>query len=100
MLCESGVAITAGTDGGVGPAKPHDVLPWAVGQLVQIGMSPIDALRATTSRAAAVCGLGHRKGRLAPGYDADVLVVDGNPLDDPAALHRIQAVYTRGVQVR
>ena len=40
--------------------------------------------------------LGHRKGRLRPGYDADILAVDGDPLSDPAALHAIRAVYVRG----
>lgn len=62
-------------------------------------MSPLEALRATTSVAARVCGLGRRKGRIAPGYDADILAVDGNPLDDPAALHRIRAVYVRGMEL-
>jgi imidazolonepropionase-like amidohydrolase len=62
-------------------------------------MTPTEALRANTSVAAAACGLGHRKGRVAPGYDADLLVVDGNPLEDPAALHQIRAVYVRGTEV-
>jgi imidazolonepropionase-like amidohydrolase len=47
-----------------------------------------------------VCGLGHRKGRLAPGYDADILAVDGDPLRDLAALHDIVAVYARGARIR
>jgi len=29
-------------------------------------------------------------------YDTDILVIDGNPLADPAALHAIRAVYVRG----
>jgi imidazolonepropionase-like amidohydrolase len=62
-------------------------------------MSGAAALRACTSEAAAVCGLGHRKGRLAPGYDADILAIGGDPLADPAALHRIRAVYVRGLLV-
>jgi imidazolonepropionase-like amidohydrolase len=99
-LHAAGATIVAGTDAGVGPHKPHDVLRWAVGQLAGIGMSPVDALRAATSQAAAVCGLGHRKGRLAPGYDADILAVHGDPLTDPHALHRIRAVYLRGAAAR
>ncbi len=63
-------------------------------------MSPADALVATTSRAAEVCGLGDRTGRLAPGFDADVLAVDGDPLTEPAALRRVRAVFARGVRVR
>jgi imidazolonepropionase-like amidohydrolase len=95
----AGAVMITGTDAGIAPIKPHDVLRCAVGQLAQIGMTPAGALRAATSVAAAACGLGHRKGRLAAGYDADVLAVDGDPLADPAALHRIRAVYVRGVPV-
>ena len=35
----------------------------------------------------------------APGLDADVLAVDGDPIADPDALHRIRAVYARGIPV-
>jgi imidazolonepropionase-like amidohydrolase len=52
-----------------------------------------------TSDAAGVIGLGHRKGRVAPGFDADILAVDGEPVADPEALHRIRAVYARGTAV-
>ena len=100
LLCASGAPITAGTDRGVSPGKPHDVLPYAIEALIRIGMSPADALMATTSRAAEACGLGDRTGRLAPGFDADVLAVDGDPLTDPSALRRVRAVFARGVRVR
>jgi len=46
-----------------------------------------------------VIGLGHRKGRVAPGFDADILAVDGDPIADPDALHRIRAVWARGTAV-
>lgn len=64
-----------------------------------IGMAPAEALRAATSGAARACGLGDRKGRIAAGYDADLLVIDGDPRADLAALHRIRSVYVRGVPV-
>jgi imidazolonepropionase-like amidohydrolase len=98
-LYEAGARMNAGTDAGVAPVKPPDVLRWAVAHLGTLGMSSAEALRASTSHAAAVCGLGHRKGRLEPGYDADVLAVHGDPLTDPAALHRIVAVYLRGTRL-
>ncbi len=98
-MYEAGATIIPGTDAGVTPAKPHDVVRWAVGQLGQIGMAPAEALRAATSGAAAACGLGKRKGRIAAGYDADLLAVDGDPLADPADLHRIRAVYVRGTML-
>jgi imidazolonepropionase-like amidohydrolase len=59
-------------------------------------MTAAEALSTCTARAAAALGLGHRKGRLCPGYDADILAVDGDPLSDPAALHAVRAVYLRG----
>ena len=52
-----------------------------------------------TSRAAQACGLGHRKGRIAPGFDADILAIDGNPVDDLGAIRRLRAVYAGGRDV-
>jgi len=95
-LYESGAMLVAGSDAGVSPAKPHDVLPFAPGDLATAGMSPAEILWAMTSRAAQACGLGHRKGRIAPGFDADILAIDGNPLDDLAAVRRLRAVYAAG----
>ncbi|HYQ62243.1 amidohydrolase family protein [Actinophytocola sp.] len=95
-LIEAGAVVVAGTDAGIGPAKQHPSLPNAVPQLVGLGMTPLDALRAVTSVAAEVCGLAGRKGRLAPGFDADLVVVAGDPLTDPAAVHDVEAVYRKG----
>jgi imidazolonepropionase-like amidohydrolase len=98
-MYEAGAAIVAGTDAGIAPIKPHDVVRYAPAMLGQLGFSPAEALRAITSDAAGVCGLGRHKGRIAPGYHADILAVDGDPVADPEALHRIRAVYARGVEV-
>jgi imidazolonepropionase-like amidohydrolase len=61
---------------------------------------PVDTLRSVTSLAARACGLGDRKGRIAPGFDADLLAVAGDPLTDPAALTAVSAVFRAGVRVR
>ena len=98
-LYESGAVMVAGTDAGIAPVKPHDVVRHAPPMLRQLGFSSAEALRAITSVAAGVCGLGHRKGRIAPGFDADILAVDGDPVADPEALHRIRAIYARGTAV-
>jgi imidazolonepropionase-like amidohydrolase len=95
-LIGDGALVVAGTDAGIGPPKPHPSLPHAVAQLVTLGMPPLEALRTVTSVAAGVCGLASRKGRLAPGFDADMLVVGGDPFTDPAALHDVRAVYLGG----
>ncbi len=99
-LHESGAVIVAGSDAGVSLAKPHDVLPYAVGDLAAAGLSPAEILQAMTSKAATACGLGNHKGRIAPGYDADIIAVDGNPLDDPTVIRRLRAVYAGGRAVR
>jgi len=49
-----------------------------------------------TTQAAAVLGVGAVTGRLAPGYEADLIVVDGDPLSDIAALGRLRRVIARG----
>jgi len=98
-LYEAGALMVAGSDAGIAPIKPHDVVRHAPDQLREVGIGQPEALRMVTSKAAEVIGLGHRKGRIAPGFDADILAVDGDPLADPAALHRIRAVYARGAAV-
>jgi imidazolonepropionase-like amidohydrolase len=95
-LHQAGVQMVAGTDAGIGPTKPHDVLRSAIPHMIQLGMSPAEVLRTITSVAAKACGLGSTKGRIAPGYDADILAIDGNPLTNPEAIHRIKAVYSVG----
>jgi imidazolonepropionase-like amidohydrolase len=98
-LYEAGALMVAGSDAGIGPRKPHDVVRHAPAMLRDIGIGQAEALRMVTSAAATVIGLGHRKGRIAPGFDADILAVDGDPVADPDALHRIRAVYARGTPV-
>jgi imidazolonepropionase-like amidohydrolase len=98
-LHEAGAPMVAGTDAGIAPVKPHDVVRYAPAMLRQLGYSQAEALRTVTSAAAEACGLAHRKGRIAPGFDADILAVDGDPIADPDALHRIRAVYARGIAV-
>lgn len=98
-LHRAGVPLLAGTDAGIAPAKPHGGVAYAVGHLALVGLSPVEALRAATSAAAAACGLEGRKGVLAPGADADVVAVGGDPLADLAALHDVRAVFRAGARV-
>jgi imidazolonepropionase-like amidohydrolase len=98
-LHDLGAPIVAGTDAGIAAVKPHGVLTTAPALLREIGLGPAEALRAVTSVAAGVCGLGHRKGRIAAGFDADLIAVQGDPLTDPSVLRRVAAVYARGERV-
>ncbi|RTL65485.1 MAG: amidohydrolase family protein [Pseudonocardiaceae bacterium] len=95
-ICGSGALVVAGTDAGIAPPKPHGVLPRGLMQLTELGMTPLQALTAGTSVAATVCGLGERKGRIAPGFDADLVAVAGDPLTDVSALLRPVQVVVGG----
>ena len=53
-----------------------------LGFLVQAGMTPLDALGAATVNGAEILGLADRIGRVAPGYFADIVAVDGDPATD------------------
>ena len=53
------------------------------------GQSPMDAIISATSLAAGVHGAGKQIGALAPGLQADLVAVDGNPLQDITALRRV-----------
>jgi imidazolonepropionase-like amidohydrolase len=92
----AGVRIVSGSDGGIAAAKPHGMLPVSLAFLVEGGVSTVAALASATALAAEACGLGGRKGRLRPGYDADLLVVDGDPVADISRLTRPTAVFAAG----
>jgi len=64
--------------------------------LQQAGLSNAEIITAATATAARVCGYGNEIGALQPGYLADVLIVNGNPLEDLAALQRVQTVILAG----
>lgn len=98
-LHQAGAPIVAGTDAGVGPPKPHGILPHAAPHLADLGFSSYETLRVLTLEAARVCGLGNRTGRIAAGLDADLLAVEGDPLTDLAALCRVVAVWKQGRRV-
>jgi imidazolonepropionase-like amidohydrolase len=97
-LHRAGVRLVAGSDGGIGPAKPHGLLPLTLAEYVMAGMPASAALVAATSAAADSLGQ-TAKGRIRRGYDADLLVVDGDPVADIAALQRPLAVHLAGEPV-
>ncbi|MET7394017.1 amidohydrolase family protein [Dactylosporangium sp. NPDC005572] len=97
----AGIPLVCSSDAGIGPLKPVDALPYGPAMMAAyLGMPPVEALRSVTSTAAQACRVGDRKGRVAPGYDADLLAVAGDPLADLAALTAVRAVFRAGVRVR
>jgi len=95
-LHQAGVTVVSGVDAGISSGKPHGILALAIADLIAGGIPAPGALATTTSLAAGACGLGDRKGSLRAGYDADLVLVDGDPLTDIAALRAVRAVYLGG----
>jgi imidazolonepropionase-like amidohydrolase len=95
-LLRAGVRVASGTDGGINGSKVHGLMPHSLADLIQGGVTPAEALATGTSTAALSCGVGGRKGFLRPGFDADVLVVNGDATTDISALTRVGAVFVRG----
>jgi imidazolonepropionase-like amidohydrolase len=63
------------------------------------GLSPMESLQVVTRNPARLMGLDTSVGTVEPGKDADLLVLDANPLDDPDNLRRVAAVFKSGVRV-
>jgi imidazolonepropionase-like amidohydrolase len=63
------------------------------------GLSPMESLQVVTRNAARLCGVGDQVGTVEAGKDADLLVLDGNPLEDVENLTRVAAVFKSGVRV-
>ena len=76
---DAGVRLAVSSDAGVGPRKPHDVLPYGAVLFGDLGLSSHAVLTAVTATPAAACGVGDRKARLAAGYDADLLIGRSGP---------------------
>lgn len=64
------------------------------------GQKPMDAITSATSLAAESLGLGRAIGSIAPGYEADLIAVDGDPLKDIGALSHVSFVMKGGVIYR
>lgn len=94
----AGAKIVAGTDAGALGVE-HGDLWWELALLVEAGLSPLKAINAATGLAAEAIGLQQTVGTLAAGKQADILVVDGNPLEDILCLRNVRQVFKSGIMV-
>jgi len=92
---EMGIRIIAGTDAGI-DNTPHHQYAGGLEYLVKLGFRPDEVLAMATTEAAAALGVDDITGRLAPGYEADLIVVHGNPLTDITVLSQLRRVIARG----
>ncbi len=90
---EYDVPIAFGTDAGV---FPHGENAGEFALMVAGGMSAVDALASATTRAATILGMEDEIGRIAPGLSADIIAVNGNPLEDVSVLEEVGFVMVRG----
>jgi imidazolonepropionase-like amidohydrolase len=91
------VPIAMGSD--VGPF-PHGTQAREFILMVKYGMSPLAAIQAGTLNGAKLLGWQDKIGTLKPGYQADVVAVPGNPLEDISALEKVSFVMKAGVIYR
>ncbi len=89
MAVEMGVPIAMGTDTGVGE---HGSNAEELAEMVRLGMTPMQALVATTKTAAECARVGRITGTLEPGKRADLIAVAGDPLADIAVLQKAEAI--------
>ncbi len=94
-LAHGGVRVVYGTDAVAGAhGRNAEEFIYRVRDGEQ---DPMDAIISATSRAAESLGLGDRVGTVRPGYEADLVAVVGNPLDDITAVRRVVFVMKGGV---
>jgi imidazolonepropionase-like amidohydrolase len=93
----AGVKIAFGTDAAV---YPHGLNAHEFAVYVKMGMTPLAAIQSGTVNAADLLGWSDRVGSLEPGKYADLIAVDGDPLQDITTLERVKFVMKGGEVVK
>lgn len=93
-----GVRIASGYD--AGEESMHGNNPQHIVALTHLGLSPLEALRSATVRAAELLGWSPKIGRIAAGQYADLIAVHGDPLADIRELERVRFVMKGGQVLR
>ncbi|MDZ7805843.1 MAG: amidohydrolase family protein [Gracilimonas sp.] len=95
---EKGVKIVTGADTGYGPNSmtriSHEMTFY-----VELGFSPYEAIRSATTVAAELLRIENKTGQLKPGYEADLVVLNSNPIEDMKATQDVILVMSNGHMV-
>ena len=94
---KAGVRIAFGTDSGI---YPHGMNAKNLAFHVRFGQTPVEAIRSATIVSAELMGWDDRIGSLRPGRYADLIAVDGDPLDDVTVLENVPFVMKGGEVVK
>ena len=92
VLHQAGVPIVAGTD----QAVPGFSLDREIELYVQAGFTPMEAIQAATLVPARAMGMERDSGTVEPGKRADVILVDGNPLENISDIRKVSVVFAGG----
>lgn len=96
QLAAAGVPLLAGTDTGFRDLFPGFSLHDELALMVQAGMTPLQALQTATLNPAKFLGTLNSEGTIAPGQRADLVLLNGNPLDDINQVRNISDVVVAG----
>lgn len=97
ILHENGVRVCAGTDWMTDTTRNQPFLFDEMALYVErCGFTPMDAIRSATIIAAEACGMHTRIGSIEQGKMADILLLDGNPVEDFSNIRKISIVIKRG----
>ncbi|MCX4731509.1 amidohydrolase family protein [Streptomyces sp. NBC_01363] len=97
QMANAGVRLIAGTDAGVQRAG-FDGLVSSLAFYEHLGLPNDRIIEMATTEAARALGVANQTGRITPGYTADLLIVDGDPLADLSSLSAVKAVFTAGAR--
>ena len=96
---QAGVKVVPGSDAG-GSAARHGMLHRELELMVENGLTPPQALESATRVAATLLGIQDDVGTLEVGKIADMVLIDGDPHSDPAALGNVWSVFQAGRRIR
>jgi imidazolonepropionase-like amidohydrolase len=96
VMQKGGVKILAGTDSAAPYVVPGFSLHEELALLVKAGLTPMEALQTATKNAAEFLGHPDSRGTIAVGKDADLVLLDANPLDEIRNTQKIRSVILRG----
>ena len=92
---ELGVRVVTGVDTQYGATSVSRVSHEVV-SFTELGFTPLEAIKSATSLAAECLGLGQKTGRIASGFEADLIVIEGNPLEDIRMIQDVTIVISNG----
>ena len=97
-MAEMGLKLITGSDSSWNDYKLGNTV-YEVEQLVEVGYSPMKAVKSVTSDAAKALEVHHTVGSLEVGKEADIIIVDGDPSKDVSALWNVHEVFLAGKRV-